>query len=295
MTHVILMKRVCLLLALVLFLSVVGFSQTEDLKIRVKVRRANVRERPNMEGETIAVVRRGAILQVDGKEGEWYLVRLSLKLEGYAFPGYIHESVVEVVGAEIPQPEIKIPKKRSGEKPRKFGAGLIIGASFPSGDNYNSGVNFNAHVSYRFIEEFTLELSVQRFEMGVEGRLGRLSRGDLTIIPIQLSIQRRFPLQPKTFAYFTGGIDYYLNDFALGDTSFSRVETVKNTLGFHVGSGIEYFLIENLALKLEIKVCFQSPDGSWSYVDPVTGPESGQFDNIKLDTVLFGIGVTYHF
>jgi outer membrane protein W len=295
MTHVVLKKRVCLLLALVLFLAVVGFSQTEDLKIRVKVRRANVREQPNMEGETIAVVRRGAILQVDGKEGEWYLVRLPLKLEGYALPGYIHESVVEVVGAEIPPSEIKIPKKRSEGKPRKFGAGLIIGGSFPSGDNYNSGVNFNAHVSYSFIEEFTLELSVQDFEMGVEGRLERLSRGDLTIIPIQLSIQKRFPFQPKTFAYITGGIDYYLNDFTLRDTSFSRVETVKNTLGFHVGSGIEYFLRENLALKLEIKVCFQSPSGSWSYIDPVTGPESGQFDNIKLDTVLFGIGVTYHF
>lgn len=295
MTHVVLKKRVCLLLALVLFLCVIGFSQTEGMKVRVKVRRANVREQPKMEGEIIAVVRRGAILQVDGKEGEWYLVRLPLKLEGYALPGYIHESVVEVVGAEIPPSEIKIPKKRSEEKPRKFGAGLIIGASFPSGDNYNSGVNFNAHVSYRFIEEFTLELSVQGFDMGVEGRLERLSRGDLTIIPIQLSIQRRFPFQPKTFAYFTGGIDYYLNDFTLRDTSFSRVETVKNTLGFHVGAGIEYFLRENLALKLEIKVCFQSPSGSWSYIDPVTGPESGQFDNIKLDTVLFGIGVTYHF
>lgn len=295
MTHVVLKKRVCLLLVLVLFLCVIGFSQTEDMKVKVKVRRANVREQPNIEGEIIAVVRRGAILQVDGKEGEWYLVRFPLKLEGYALPGYIHESVVEVVGAEIPPSEIKISKKRSEGKPRKFGAGLIIGGSFPSGDNYNSGVNFNAHVSYSFIEEFTLELSAQGFEIGVEGRPGRLSRGDLTIIPIQLSIQKRFPFQPKTFAYITGGIDYYLNDFTLRDTSFSRVETVKNTLGFHVGSGIEYFLRENLALKLEIKVCFQSPKGSWSYVDPVTGPESGQFDNIKLDTVLFGIGVTYHF
>ncbi len=295
MTHVVLKKRVCLLLVLVLFLCVIGFSQTEDMKVKVKVRRANVREQPNIEGETIAVVRRGTILQADGKEGEWYLVRLPLELEGYALPGYIHESVVEVVGAEIPTSEIKIPKKRSEGKPRKFGAGLIIGGSFPSGDNYNSGVNFTAYVSYSFIEEFTLELSVQGFEMGVEGRPGRLSRGDLTIIPIQLSIQKRFPFQPKTFAYITGGIDYYLNDFTLRDTSFSRVETVKNTLGFHVGSGIEYFLRENLALKLEIKVCFQSPSGSWSYVDPVTGPESGQFDNVKLDTVLFGIGVTYHF
>lgn len=295
MTHVVLKKRVCLLLVLVLFFCLIGFSQTEGMKVRVKVRRADVREQPSIQGEIIAVVKRGNIFQVDGKEGEWYLIRFPLKLEGLVLPGYIHESVVEVVGAELPPSEIKIPKKRSEEKSRKFGAGLIIGGSFPSGDNYNSGVNFNAHVSYRFIEEFTLELSVQGLEMGVEGYPGRLSGGDLTIIPVQLSIQRRFPFQPKTFAYFTGGIGYYLNDFTLRDTSFSRVETVKNTLGFHFGAGIKYLLKENLTLKLEIKVCFQHPSGSWSYVDPVTGPESGQFDNIKLDTVLFGIGVTYHF
>ena len=134
MTQVVLKKRVCLLLALVLFLSVIGFSQTEGLKIRVKVRRANVREQPSIEGEIIAVVRKGRILQTDGKEGEWYLVRLPLKLEGFALPGYIHESVVEVVGAELPQTKIKIQEKKLEEKPRKFGAGLIIGSSFPADD-----------------------------------------------------------------------------------------------------------------------------------------------------------------
>ncbi|MGD8536814.1 MAG: SH3 domain-containing protein, partial [Candidatus Aminicenantes bacterium] len=102
MTQVVLKKNVCLLLTLVLFLSVVGFSQTEGMKIRVKVRRANVREQPSMESEIIAVVKRGRILQVEGKEGEWYLVRLPLRLEGFVLPGYIHESDVEVVSAELP-------------------------------------------------------------------------------------------------------------------------------------------------------------------------------------------------
>ncbi len=63
-------KEICVFVALVLFLSTVGFSQTEDLKIRIRVRRANVREQPNMKGEIIAVVKRGQILQADGKEGE---------------------------------------------------------------------------------------------------------------------------------------------------------------------------------------------------------------------------------
>jgi hypothetical protein len=295
MTHVVLKKRVCSLLALVLFLSIVGFSQTEDRKVRVKVRRANVREQPSMQGEIIAVVKRGNIFQVDGKEGEWYLIRIPLKLEGLALPGYIHETAVEVVGAELPQTKIKIPEKKPEEKLRKFGAGLLIGASFPPGGNYNSGVNYNAHISYRIVEGFTLELSVQGFKVGVEGRPRGLSRGDIMIIPFQLSIQKRFPFQYKMIAYITGGIGYYLNKFTLMDTSFSREETVKNALGFHIGAGMEYFFRENLSLKLEIKVFFVSPDGSWSYVDPVTGLQTGQFDNIKLDTALFGIGITHYF
>lgn len=295
MTHFVLKKRVCLLLALVLFLSVVGFSQTEILKVKVKVRRANVREQPSLEGEIIAVVRRGAILQADGKEGEWYLIRLPLKLEGFALPGYIHESVVEVVGEEKPQPKIKAPEKRAERKPRKLGAGLIIGASYPAREAYNSAAYFNAYVSYRFVEEFTLELSAQGFRSGVDNTPGGLSGGDLTIIPIQLSIQRRFPFQGKTFAYFTGGIGYYLINYTLGDSSFSREETVNSTLGFHVGAGLEYMFRENLALKLEVKYSFTSTNGSWSYIDPVTGYQEGQFNDIKLDSAVFGIGIKFYF
>lgn len=296
MTQVVLKKRVCLVLALVLFLSVVGFSQTEGMKIRVKVRRANVREQPSVEGEIIAVVRRGRILQVDGKEGEWYLVRLPLKLEGFVLPGYIHESVVEVVGAELPQTKIKIRKEKLEEKPRKFGAGLMIGASFPAGDHYNSAAYFNVHFSIKTVEEFTLEFSVQGFDVGVDGNFpDGLSGGDLRIIPIQLSLKKYFPFQSNTFAYFTGGIGYYFNSFTLGDTSFNREESVESTLGYHLGAGIEYFFKGNLALILEVKYFFMSTNGSWSYTDPVTGPESGQFNDIKMDSAVFGIGISYHF
>lgn len=296
MTHVVLKKRVCLLLPLVLFLSVAGFSQTEGMRIMVKVRRASVREQPSMQSKTIAVVRKGDIFQVDGKEGEWYLIRLPLKLEGFALPGYIHESDIEVVRAELPQTEIKIQEKKLKERTRKFGAGLIIGASFPADDYFNSGAYFNVHFSIKTLEEFTLELSVQGFDVGVDGNFpDGLSGGDLRIIPIQLSIKKYFPFQSKTFAYFSGGIGYYLNSFTLGDTRFSREESVKSALGYHLGAGIDYYFKGNLAMILEVKYFFMSTDGTWSYIDPVTGQESGQFSNIKMDSVVFGIGISYHF
>ncbi len=288
-------KEICVFVALVLFLSAVSFSQTEDLKIRVRVRRANVREQPNIEGEIIAVVKRGQILQADGKEGEWYLVRLSLRLEGYALPGYIHESVVQVVGEEKVQPETKVPKRRLEERPVKFGVGLLYETSIFYDENYTSASHFKGHFSYRVTEEFSLELSVSYFKAKVEGSSLGLSEGDLSVIPVQMSIQKRFFLYEKTFFYVSGGIGYYFNSFSVEDTSMSREEEAESTLGFHVGGGVEYFFKKNLALKLDVKYCFVSTSGSWSYIDPVTGPESGQIDDIKLNSLLVGIGITFFF
>ncbi len=288
-------KHICLFVALVLFLSAVGFSQTEDLEVRVRVRRANVREQPSMKGEIIAVVKRGQILQVDRKEGEWYLVRLPLSLEGYALPGYIHESMVQVVGEEKVQPEIKVPKKRIADRPVRFGVGLLVGLPFVSDMNYDSKSNINGYFSCRVTEAFSLELSVHYIRADVEGRPSRLSAGDLSIIPVQMSIQRYFFLRDKTFLYVSGGISYHFTNFSVDDTSMSREETVESTLGFHVGAGVEYFFKETLAVKIDMKYCLASTSGSWSFIDPVLGPQSGQIDDIKLDTLLVGIGIKFFF
>jgi outer membrane protein W len=170
-----------------------------------------------------------------------------------------------------------------------------VGASYLSDDNYNSAANFNGHFSYRVTEDFSLELSVHYFKARVEGRPLELSEGDLSVIPVQMSIQRRFFLQEKTFAYVSGGIGYYFTSFSVGDTSMSREETAESTLGFHVGAGVEYNFKKNLSLKLDIKYCFASTSGSWSFIDPITGPESGQIDDIKLGAFLVGIGITFFF
>ena len=295
MKKIFLRKEICVFVALVLFLSAISFSQTEDLKIRVRIRRANVREQPNMEGEIIAVVKRGQILQADGKEGEWYLVRLPLRLEGYALPGYIHESVVQIVGEEKVQPDIKVPKRKLEERPVKFGVGLLYENSVFYDENYTSASHFNGHFSYRVTEEVFLELSVPYLKARVEAISPGLSEGDLSVIPVQMSIKKRFFLYEKTFAYVSGGIGYYFNSFSVGDTSMSREETVESTLGFHAGAGIEYLVKKNLALKLDVKYCFVSTSGSWSYVDPVLGPQSGQIDDIKLNALHVGIGITFFF
>jgi len=288
-------KKICLFLALTLFLTLTGFSLEEDLKVRVIVRRANIREKPSLSSEVIAQVRRGRILQADGKEGEWYLVRLPLKLEGYALPGYIHQSIVEVVGAKPPVQGKKARIRKPAGEPLKYGIGGTLGSSFPSRREYRSGLDFSGFFSYGFSEKITGELAVRFFSSGVDGDPQGLSQGSLSVFPFQLSVQYRIPIDNQTAAYLAGGMGYYLNDFSVADTSFDRVEKVKNALGFHLGGGIEYFFKGNLAVKVDLKYCLIEASGSWSYNDPVTGPVSGTIENINLNTVLIGIGIKYIF
>jgi len=101
-------KNLALVVGIFMFLSAVGISQAEDIKVRIRVRRANIREKPSLRSDIIAQVRRGRILQVERKEGEWYRVRLPLKLEGYSLPGYVHQSIVDEVGKDVPVSEERI-------------------------------------------------------------------------------------------------------------------------------------------------------------------------------------------
>ena len=289
-------KKICLFLALALLLTLTGFSLEEDLKVRVIVRRANIREKPSLSSEVVAQVKRGRILQVDGKEGEWYLIRLPLKLEGYSLPGYIHQSIVEVLGAKPPATAEKARIRRPAGEPLKYGIGGALGSSFPSKREYNSGLDFSGFFSYRFSEKVTAELTARFFSSGVQGDPQELSQGSLSVFPVQLSVQHGFPIDSQTTAYLGGGIGYYLNGFSVEDASFDRVEKVKNALGFHLGGGIEYFFKGNLAVKVDLKYCFIKTSGSRSFTDPGTGlPVSQTIDNIRLNTLLIGIGIKYIF
>ncbi len=71
------------------------------LKVKVTAEQANLRERPDISSAIIQQIPEGTILQVDKKEGEWFLVRYTLE-DGGVIGGYIHESLVTVVGESPP-------------------------------------------------------------------------------------------------------------------------------------------------------------------------------------------------
>lgn len=295
MNKVLVRNRICVLLILVVFLSAMGFSQSEELKVRVKVRKANIREKPSIDGEIIAVVSRGRVLQVDGKEGEWYLIRLPLQMEVYALPGYIHKNTVEVLGEKPLSAEPEAQTKKTGGEFQKYGAGFLLGSANPVEREYYAGLCFSGNFSCRLSEKFSLELTVQVFGSGTDGSPQGLSAGSLTVFPVQLSVQWHIPLKKQTTAYVAGGIGYNIISFSLEDTSLDREESVENTLGFHLAGGVEYLFKRNLAVRADLKYIFVSTEGSWSYTDPVLGRVSGSIDNINLNSIIIGIGITYYF
>lgn len=82
-------------------------SQTSSFKLRVTEELANIRQHPDIRSPILVQVTQNTILYGLKREGEWYLVTWADEI-GTWRTGYIHESLVAVVEAEITTQEKKI-------------------------------------------------------------------------------------------------------------------------------------------------------------------------------------------
>jgi hypothetical protein len=93
----------------------------EKTKVKVIVNTANVRLKPDLASRVIGKVSLGTILESDEKTGEWYRVNLPPDKSGLSLPGYMHNSVVEIVIEEpVKKVERKVEKKEEKEKDKKI-------------------------------------------------------------------------------------------------------------------------------------------------------------------------------
>lgn len=106
------------------------------VKVRVTAEQANLRESADIGSSIVQMIPEGAVLDADRKEGEWYFVRFTLE-DGGVIGGFIHESLVEVVGGPAPAPppeERTAPAARPRERgPRSGGIGRIEKPEFRTG------------------------------------------------------------------------------------------------------------------------------------------------------------------
>jgi opacity protein-like surface antigen len=310
-------KVMILFLGAVFLLSLKAISQPTDLKVRVIAANAVVKLKPHPSGEIISQVPLGAILQSKGKTGELYSVSLPPDAGGFVISGYIHQDSVEIVEGVpkeepvreerplyIPPQEFEIYPPEKVEMGPKTGLGIRAGYAMLSEENFGSGLMYGGNLCLGITKNISIELSGQRFQSNTEGDAESLSEGKLSVIPIQLSLQARFPVSGQFVLYIGGGGGYYLNTFTLDEDliekwdvlGFVIEEKVENAIGFHFGAGIDLFFTENIALNVDFRYCLAKTKGSWTLTDQFSPAEiSGDLEELSLNSIMLGAGLKFYF
>jgi len=154
------MKRRSLLLPVAMILGLTLLCPAQDAparptKLKVTAEQANLREKPDISSAVVQQIPEGTVLEADRKDGEWYLVRYTLE-DGGVIAGYIHESLVAVVGqaetagAVAPAAGAAVPAAKPQARPAgagpdswyevflPFDIRVSGGASSFSADDFNS-------------------------------------------------------------------------------------------------------------------------------------------------------------
>ena len=186
----------------------------------------------------------------------------------------------------------------------KSGVGLLAGYDMPALSNFSGGVKYGGNLSLGLTENITLELKGLTFQSAVEGDPTALSKGKLSVMPIQVSIHARFPIANRLLPYLLGGGGYYVSKFNLDQEiidawdalGFSIEEKVENAIGFHLGAGIDLFITKNIALNIDARYCIAKIKGSWTLTDQIIGAEtSGDLEGLNLNSLIFGGGLKFYF
>jgi len=327
-------KALLILMTLLVLCALAGASDVILIKVRVQL--ANVRSEPDLGATVVTQLKGGTLLESTGKKGDFYEIAVADEA-GRISTGYVHANTVDVVSAETEKPaEVRpepakheqapekpisveeVPKtpaskaavqetRKESYAPPRTGIGLMAGYALPSG--YGDGLAFGGTFYFGFSSNFGVEIAGLRFQSSVdepaeEDRLTGLSKGTLTVMPVQLSLVARFPLNPRLTPYVLAGAGYFLNkheidtDIKSGweDLGFALEEKLDNSVGFHFGAGLDVFMTPKLAAGLIVKYCMSTAKGTWSLKEVATDIEaSGDLKDIGLKPFILGLGLKYFF
>lgn len=186
----------------------------------------------------------------------------------------------------------------------RAGIGMTAGYVEPANKNHGSGMLYGVNFSFEIIKYIALELSGVRFQSEVTGAGDSLSAGKLTAMPLQLSLQVRWPVFSQLTLYVSGGGGYYLNKFALDPEvvndwnalNFDVEEKIDNAYGFHAGAGFDFFIVRKIAVNIDFKYCLVKTSGSWTLTDRTSSVgTSGDIADINLDAIMLAAGIKIFF
>lgn len=187
-------------------------------------------------------------------------------------------------------------------KMKRVAAGIIAGYATTS--KYGSGLEYGGVLNFGITKNIAVELRGLKFQGNVEGDPEGLSKGKLTVTPVQLSIQGRFPINDRVIPYLATGGDYYLNSFSIDSEianswdalGFDISEKTENNMGFHFGVGLDFLFSRAVGLNADFKYCLANTKGSWELTDQVSSTKtSGSLEKLKLNPIIFSVGLKYFF
>ena len=279
-------------------------------RIEVITAKATIRARPDIESQIIQEIELKTELQAVGKVGNWYKVNLLSDRRTVVLSGYTHQSFVKEIVRELREAPVVKKKKPIVKVPSepKVGPELSIGVgagySLTREDLYSDEINYGGSFCLGISKNLSIELSGLRFQNDVEGSADGLSKGRLSVVPIQLSIQVRLPVTQGFIPYVLGGGGYYLNSFELDGEivgtwdalGFDVEEKIDHSFGYHFGAGFDVFISGNIALSANVRYCLVQAKGSWSLTDQIGGTSTqGSIENLNLNTIIFGAGLKFCF
>ena len=174
----------------------------------------------------------------------------------------------------------------------------------PSESNFEKGINIGGTFGFGVMKHLAIELRVPYFQSDVIGQIDGLSSGRLSSLSLMLSVQGRYPIKNRFVPYLVAGGDYHLNSFSLteeatnswNDLGFDIQESVDHAFGLHFGAGLDVFLVENIALNLDVRYYTAKLTGTRILAHQISQETiSGTIDNMKLNSLQAVISVKLFF
>jgi len=163
--------------------------------------------------------------------------------------------------------------------------GLLVPSNNTVGDfavETDIGFNYGGGFIYGIDRNWAVELDVTHSEYGSKTVQSKVNTGDFSITNITLGAQYRFTIpEPTLVPYVGAGFDILLGVYDRGN--------VDTMVGVHLCGGVDYFLLKNLALNLEIKFLVSpEADINNATVNGLYTSAQGNFDPSSFST-MFGI------
>jgi opacity protein-like surface antigen len=236
--------RKALSIVVMLLVAFIGVAAAKSIVLKVKVQTANVRSEPDTSASVVAQLKVGTLIEAKSKVDSWYEVSVPGK-SGEEIVGYIHASVVDVVGGQPapapepaarpaqpepardvyrPAPASARPAAPSGVKPFKILAGLALANQRLDSDSQKAIddadaskgalLGIGAGVGYEFSLSPNLFVEADGFFLPVGMKVtGTIGEDDYKTLlhgyALDLSLLGKFKLTPEgSTPYGLLGVDF---------------------------------------------------------------------------------------